>query len=168
MGQTIVRFQDVSLGYGRRLVVEGLTLAIRRGEFLGIIGPNGAGKTTLLRGILGLIGPRAGCISAPRTLHYGYVMQRQFLDTQFPFTVGDVVRQGRFGRSALHAQAEAAERRFRGLEAEERSLADQEMMTTEGAIAVVRGDLRSLEAAGDRDTREIAAVDRRPVLHSGS
>ena len=114
MGQTIVRFQDVSLGYGRRLVLEGLTLEIRRGEFLGIIGPNGAGKTTLLRGILGLIGPRAGCISAPRTLHYGYVMQRQFLDTQFPFTVGDVVRQGRFGRKRAWSRLDRRDRKVVG------------------------------------------------------
>jgi len=97
-GQTIVRFQDVSLGYGRRLVLEGLTFEIRRGDFLGIIGPNGAGKTTLLRGILGLIGPRAGRISVRDKLQYGYVMQGHFFDTLFPFTVNDVVRMGRLGR----------------------------------------------------------------------
>jgi chromosome segregation protein len=48
--------------------------------------------------------------------------------------------------------AEDAERRFRTLEDEERSLADQEAMTTEGAIAVVRGDLRALDAAGERES----------------
>ncbi len=57
-------------------------------------------------------------------------------------------------------EMEAAERRFRGLEDEERSLADQESMTTEGAVAIVRGDLRSLDAAEERDTREMAAIDR--------
>jgi ABC-type cobalamin/Fe3+-siderophores transport system ATPase subunit len=98
LAERVVRFDDVSLGYGKRLVLQGLSFDIRQGEFLGIIGPNGAGKTTLLRGILGLIRPRAGCISLEGALHYGYVMQRQFLDTLFPFTVVDVVCMGRFGR----------------------------------------------------------------------
>ncbi len=98
MAESVVRFDDVSLGYGSRLVLQGLTFGVKEGEFLGIIGPNGAGKTTLLRGILGLIRPKAGHISATGALRYGYVMQRQFLDTHFPFTVEDVVCMGRFGR----------------------------------------------------------------------
>ncbi len=64
-----------------------------------------------------------------------------------------------------HAEAQRssddAERSFRALEDEERSLADQEGMSTEGAVAVVRGDLRSLDAAELRDTRELEAVERR-------
>lgn len=111
MGQTIVRFQDVSLGYGRRLVLEGLTFEIRQGDFLGIIGPNGAGKTTLLRGILGLIEPRAGRISVTDKLQYGYVMQRHFLDTLFPFTVNDVVRMGRLGRKRSWERLDQEDRR---------------------------------------------------------
>ncbi|MDX1448048.1 MAG: chromosome segregation protein SMC [Acidimicrobiia bacterium] len=54
-----------------------------------------------------------------------------------------------------------AERLFRRLEDEERSLTDQEEMSTEGAIAVVRGDLRSLEMADDRDQRELTSVESR-------
>ena len=98
VAESVISFDEVSLGYGKRLVLQGLTFDIQKGECLGVIGPNGAGKTTLLRGVLGLVRPRAGCISAPGTLHYGYVMQRQFLDTLFPFTVADIVRMGRFGR----------------------------------------------------------------------
>lgn len=58
------------------------------------------------------------------------------------------------------AEAEA-EKLFRRLEDEERSLTDQEEMSTEGAIAVVRGDLRSLEMADDRDRRELTSVESR-------
>ena len=61
----------------------------------------------------------------------------------------------------LAVAAEAAERAFRSLEDEERSLADQESMSTEGAIAVVRGDLRSLEASDERDGREARSVTER-------
>ena len=98
MVDSVVRFEDVSLGYGKRRVLQGLSFDLRQGEFLGIIGPNGAGRTTLLRGILGLVRPKAGRIWSPAALHYGYVMQRQFLDTRFPFSVRDVVRMGRLGR----------------------------------------------------------------------
>ena len=63
--------------------------------------------------------------------------------------------------------ADDAERTFRQLEDEERSLTEQEEMSTEGAIAVVRGDLRSLDMAEERDRRELEAVQTRiGVLHS--
>jgi len=110
VAESVISFDEVSLGYGKRLVLQGLTFDIQKGECLGVIGPNGAGKTTLLRGVLGLVRPRAGSISAPGTLHYGYVMQRQFLDTLFPFTVADIVRMGRFGRKRAWARLNRKDR----------------------------------------------------------
>jgi ABC-type Mn2+/Zn2+ transport system ATPase subunit len=110
VAESVVHFDDVSLGYGSRLVLQGLTFDVQQGEFLGVIGPNGAGKTTLLRGILGLIRPGDGCISAEGALHYGYVMQRQFLDTQFPFTVEEVVCMGRFGRKRAWSRLDQVDR----------------------------------------------------------
>jgi chromosome segregation protein len=61
----------------------------------------------------------------------------------------------------LELLVEEAEAAFRRLEDEERSLTEQEEMTTEGAIAVARGDLRSLELADERDRRELDAVESR-------
>jgi len=61
----------------------------------------------------------------------------------------------------LDRLAADAERAFRQLEDEERSLTEQEEMSTEGAIAVVRGDLRSLDMADDRDRRELESVEAR-------
>jgi len=110
VAEPVIRFEGVSLGYGGHLVLQGLTFEVQQGEFLGVIGPNGAGKTTLLRGILELIRPKAGHISRTGTLHYGYVMQRQFLDTQFPFTVEDVVCMGRFGRKRAWSRLEQGDR----------------------------------------------------------
>lgn len=46
--------------YGRRLAVDRLRLAVRRGEVYGFLGPNGAGKSTTLRMLLGLVRPTAG------------------------------------------------------------------------------------------------------------
>jgi chromosome segregation protein len=66
-------------------------------------------------------------------------------------------------------ESERAERELRDLEDEERSLAEQEQMPTEGAVAAVRGDLRSLESAVGRDEREADQIGRRlESLHSQS
>ncbi len=55
---------------------------------------------------------------------------------------------------AAAVQADGAERKLQALEEEERALAEQESMPVEGALAMTRGDLRSLETAADRDRRE--------------
>jgi len=73
----------------------------------------------------------------------------------------DRIAEAESTAQGLEQQAEDAERTFRRLEDEERSLTEQEEMSTEGAIAVVRGDLRSLEMADDRDRRELDAVSER-------
>jgi ABC-2 type transport system ATP-binding protein len=53
--------RDLTKRYGPHLAaVEGLNLAIHRGEVFGFLGPNGAGKTTTLRMLLGLIRPTSG------------------------------------------------------------------------------------------------------------
>jgi chromosome segregation protein len=53
------------------------------------------------------------------------------------------------------------EQRFRLLEDEERSMADQENLSAEGALAVVQGDLLSLRAGDQRDRRELEALSQR-------
>jgi len=46
--------------YGKRLVVKGITLDIKRGEIVGLLGPNGAGKTTTFYMLVGIISPSRG------------------------------------------------------------------------------------------------------------
>jgi ABC-2 type transport system ATP-binding protein len=46
--------------FGTTVAVQGLSLAVRRGEVFGFLGPNGAGKTTSIKMLLGLIAPTAG------------------------------------------------------------------------------------------------------------
>jgi branched-chain amino acid transport system ATP-binding protein len=58
----LLQIENLRLGYGSAVVVDGLDLAIRKGEISGIVGANGAGKTTLLKGISALIRKRAGTI----------------------------------------------------------------------------------------------------------
>ncbi len=58
----VIEFDRVTIRLGGRSVLADTSVAIERGEFIGVLGPNGAGKTTLMRAILGLITPSAGSI----------------------------------------------------------------------------------------------------------
>jgi phospholipid/cholesterol/gamma-HCH transport system ATP-binding protein len=61
-GHPVVRIRDLTVGFGPRNVLDGLSLDVRRGEILGVVGGSGGGKSVLLRTILGLIPNRAGTI----------------------------------------------------------------------------------------------------------
>ncbi|MFJ2691799.1 MULTISPECIES: ABC transporter ATP-binding protein [unclassified Pseudomonas] len=54
--------RDLYLGYGRRMVVNGLNLHIPQGQVTVIVGPNGCGKSTLLAGLARLNKPRSGAV----------------------------------------------------------------------------------------------------------
>src|SRR6266478_4578465 len=103
MNSPVICLRDVDLGYDRRPILQHVSFAVERGEFLALLGPNGAGKTTLLRGVLGLIPMLAGTIeygfdrlaSPP-----GYVPQRETLDPIFPLTAFEVVLMGTYARLA--------------------------------------------------------------------
>jgi ABC-2 type transport system ATP-binding protein len=58
----VLRVAGLTRRYGQRAVVDGLDLAVRRGEIFGFLGPNGAGKTTAIAMILGLVRPLAGSV----------------------------------------------------------------------------------------------------------
>jgi ABC-2 type transport system ATP-binding protein len=55
-----IRTDALTKRYGRTLALDGLTMAVERGEVFGVLGPNGAGKTTTIRLLLDLIRPTAG------------------------------------------------------------------------------------------------------------
>ena len=60
--QNIIEFQDVSFSYGEEVVIKDVSMAIHKGDYLGIIGPNGGGKSTLMKLMLGLLTPTKGKI----------------------------------------------------------------------------------------------------------
>ncbi|RBM11626.1 spermidine/putrescine ABC transporter ATP-binding protein [Prauserella sp. PE36] len=59
----VITFEDVSFGYDRTNVLEGVDFGIAPGETVGIIGPSGSGKSTLLRLIAGFDEPRSGRVT---------------------------------------------------------------------------------------------------------
>ena len=58
----LVRAVALSSVFGNRVVLDGVDLAIRRGEVFVIMGPSGCGKTTLLRHLCGLVPPALGSV----------------------------------------------------------------------------------------------------------
>ncbi|TMJ96688.1 MAG: ABC transporter ATP-binding protein [Actinobacteria bacterium] len=51
----MISLEEVSVRFGRHLVVDRVSAEVARGEWVALIGPNGAGKTTLLRAVMGLV-----------------------------------------------------------------------------------------------------------------
>jgi phospholipid/cholesterol/gamma-HCH transport system ATP-binding protein len=60
--ETVVKVRDLVVGFGDRLVMQGLDLDVYRGEVLGFVGGSGTGKSVLTRAILGLVRKRSGLI----------------------------------------------------------------------------------------------------------
>ena len=82
-GEQVVTLERVSKAYGSRVVYNGLSMTIRRGERWCVMGRNGAGKTTLLRMVAGALAPDSGEIRLGASLKMGYFAQ-QALDLLDP------------------------------------------------------------------------------------
>jgi len=58
----MLRVSDLKKRYGKKIVVNGVNLELKKGEIVGLLGPNGAGKTTTFYMITGMIQPNKGRI----------------------------------------------------------------------------------------------------------
>lgn len=57
-----IEFENISLSYGNRLILDNINFKINKGEIFGMLGPNGAGKSTIFNLLTGLISPNNGRI----------------------------------------------------------------------------------------------------------
>jgi ATP-binding cassette ChvD family protein len=81
LGNIVVTIENLSKGFGDRLLIDDLTFDLPRSGIVGIIGPNGAGKTTLFKMILGQEQPDSGTITVGETVRIASVEQlRDSLD----------------------------------------------------------------------------------------
>jgi len=58
----IIEFENISLSYGNRLILDNINFKINESEIFGMLGPNGVGKSTIFNLITGLISPKNGKI----------------------------------------------------------------------------------------------------------
>ena len=59
---SIIEFENVSLSYGNRLILDNISFRVNQGQIYGMLGPNGVGKSTIFNLITGLIQPNSGNI----------------------------------------------------------------------------------------------------------
>ena len=71
----VLIMEDLTIGYGQKVLAKGINLTLRRGEKAALLGANGTGKTTLLRTILGEIAPLKGRAKIGNRVQIGYFSQ---------------------------------------------------------------------------------------------
>ena len=60
---SIIEFKNVTLSYGKRIILDNINFKINEGQIFGMLGPNGVGKSTIFNLITGLIKPDYGTIN---------------------------------------------------------------------------------------------------------
>lgn len=81
LGNEVINFDNVTKGFGDRVLIDGLSFRLPRAGIVGVIGPNGAGKTTLFKMITGEETPNQGKVVVGETVQLAYVDQsRDALD----------------------------------------------------------------------------------------
>jgi iron complex transport system ATP-binding protein len=166
---TLVELREVTFGYGATERRRGaafrlspLSLAIERGEIVGVIGPNSAGKTTLIRLLTRVVPPSSGTITiegrplaslSAAALAREIAVVPQDLPQAFPFTVGELVLMGRYP----HAPA-------RYFESERDRAVARTAMEATGVLDLARLPLAEL-SGGERQRAVLArALAQEPRL----
>lgn len=92
----LIRFENLSLRYGNRVLFKDLNFSIYEGDYFCIAGENGSGKTTLMNAILGMKEPAEGKITISKDLKngIGYLPQQKTAQKDFPASVYEVVISG--------------------------------------------------------------------------
>lgn len=87
MNAPLVAFENISIAFDGRILLDQISMPINAGEIVTLIGPNGSGKSTLIRTLLGLQTPTSGNIARNKDLRIGYMPQKLHIDTTLPLTV---------------------------------------------------------------------------------
>jgi len=75
IGKKVIELEDVTKGYGDRVLIRAFTYTFNPRDRIGIIGPNGVGKSTLMNLITGREEPDSGKVEVGDTIHFGYFDQ---------------------------------------------------------------------------------------------
>jgi len=148
MDEAVIEGRAVVLGYGARVALRGVDLALPAGTVAALVGPNGSGKSTLLGAIAGLVPLRAGTLTvggrspARGRRQVATVLQSTAAEEVLPVTVREVVTMGRFAGRGLLGRLGADDRR---------------------AVAAAMARLE-IEDLAERHLRELSGGQRQRVL----
>ncbi len=123
LGNLVIEAQNLTKGFGDRVLIENLNFTLPAGGIVGVIGPNGAGKTTLFRMFVGEEQPDSGELRIGPTVELGYVDQNR--DALKPeSTVFQEISGGleslEMGGRKIHARAYVSRFNFRGPDQEKK------------------------------------------------
>jgi len=123
LGDKVIEMDDVTKGYGDRLLINDLTFSLPPAGIIGVIGPNGAGKTTLFRMIMGQETPDAGEIEIGESVKISYVDQtHKAIDPEK--SVYEVISDGqenmKLGSRTVNSRAYVARFNFTGADQEKK------------------------------------------------
>src|SRR5579883_2085091 len=77
LGSVVIEVDDLTKGFGDRVLIDDLSFTLPRNGIVGVVGPNGAGKTTLFKTIVGLEKPDSGTVRVGETVKISYVDQNR-------------------------------------------------------------------------------------------
>lgn len=83
--------EGLSVRFGRRPVLSGVSFAVPEGDTLAVIGPNGSGKTILFKALIGAV-PTEGVVRWAPGTRIGYVPQKLDIERDLPITGNDFLR----------------------------------------------------------------------------
>ena len=166
LGNVVIEVENLSKGYGDRLLIDNLSFKLPPGGIVGVIGPNGAGKTTLFRMITGQEQPDSGTIRIGETVKLGYVDQsRDALDPNK--TVWEEISGGndiiKLGKHEVNSRAYCSAFNFKGgdqqqkvgtLSGGQRNRVHMAKLLKEGGNVILLD-----EPTNDLDTETLAALE---------
>lgn len=95
-GTLVIEANGIGFSYGEQSLFDNVSLAVQRGDRIGIMGPNGSGKTTLLRVLLGRLPPTRGTVRHGVRLHVGYADQLRDAIDETATVLENVVGESEF------------------------------------------------------------------------
>jgi iron complex transport system ATP-binding protein len=159
----MIRVENFSCGYGKKVVIKGINLDIKAGEFVALIGPNGSGKTTLIRGMSGFLSPKRGIVLLEekavtkrerKDLATRVAVVTQSEEAAAPFSVEEFVLMGRVPHWG----------RFQLLETKEDLKIAEKVMTLAGIVHLRDRDMGAL-SGGERQLVSLArALAQEPAV----
>ena len=174
LGNVVIEAENVSKGFGDKLLYENLNFKLPPGGIVGVIGPNGAGKTTLFNMITKKIKPDSGTFRIGDTVKLAYVDQsRDILDPEK--TIWEMISDGneiiRLGNREINSRAYVGQFNFIGsaqqkkvgmLSGGERNRVQLALVLKEGANVILLD-----EPTNDLDVNTMRALEEGLLSFAG-